>query len=614
MLDSRRYVIQAVFVVVGLVFLIKLFALQVVDKTYQLKAERNIIQTITQYPFRGLMYDREGKLIVYNEPMYDLMVVPRDVYVGDTATFCSLFEITEEEFVTNLQTAREYSSVKPSTFLKKLSHERYAQIQDHLHQFNGFFVNPRTVRKYAQPILANQVGYIGEVSPKDLEKDTADYYKSGDYIGITGLEKHYEDVLRGERGVNQKLVNVNGIEKGKYRDGELDVASIPGMNLRTTIDLKLQAYAEYLMEGKRGSVVAIEPSTGEILAMVSVPSYDPNQLSGKSFGKYFDEIKGDTTAPLFNRAIQAKYPPGSIFKTVQALIALDEGVIGPEEQLRVNLAALGDHAPAGLYDVARGIEFSSNNYFHDVMKKVIQQNADPSIFVDSRLGLEKWTAAVKRFGFGHPLGIDIDGEVSGTVPDVEMYDKMHGRGRWAYSGIYSLSIGQGELEVSPLQVANLAAIIANRGYYITPHLVKSIEENGEETQLSFEKHYTGKGDEYYPAIIEGMTRAVKKTAPRAVIKDITIAGKTGTAENGAKGEVYDHSVFMAFAPADAPKIAIAVYTENAGWGGRASGSIASLLIEKRIRGFIKKNGWNREKYVREKLYLEGLEETINFNN
>ena len=611
MLENRRIVVQGLFILIGVVFLVKLFAIQVTDNTYQLKAERNIVQTITEYPFRGLMFDREGKLIVYNEPMYDLMVVPRDAYVEDTTAFCNLFEITQDEFVTNFKKAREYSPVKPSIFLKKISHQKYGSIQDHMFKYSGFFVNPRTVRRYTQPILANQVGYIGEVSPRDLSRDTSDYYKSGDYIGITGLEKSYEDELRGERGESRKLVNVNGIEKGSFKDGELDIPSEPGNNLTTTIDLVLQTYAEKLMAGKRGSVVAIEPSTGEILAMVSVPSYDPNKLSGKNFGKYFDEIKSDTTAPLFNRAIQAKYPPGSIFKTVQALIALDEGVITPEEKLKVDLGALGDHAPAGLYDVSRGIEFSSNNYFHDVMEKVIRQGEDPSIFVDSRLGLEKWTEAVKKFGFGQKLGIDIDGEVTGTVPDVEMYDKMHGRDRWAYSGIYSLSIGQGELEVTPLQVANLAATIANKGFYYTPHLVKSIEENGETRQLTYEKNYTGKGDEYYPAIIDGMTKAVKKTAPRAVIKDIPIAGKTGTAENGAKGEVYDHSVFMAFAPADNPKIAIAVYTENAGWGGGASASTASLLIEKYLRGSINKTWWNREEYVLKKLYLEGLEKTIN---
>lgn len=608
MLENRRYIIQGLFILIGVVFLVKLFALQVVDKTYQMKAERNIVHTIVEYPFRGLMYDRNEKLIVYNEPIYDIMVVPRDVHVADTAEFCRLFDITKEDFLANMKKARAYSPVKPSAFLKKLSHQKYAEIQDNLYQFNGFYANPRTVRRYTKPILANEVGYIGEVSPRDLELDTTNYYKSGDYKGLTGLEQYYEKELRGERGVSRKVVNVNGIEKGNFKNGELDTASTPGKNLITTIDLELQAYAEKLMAGSRGSVVAIDPKTGEILVMVSAPSYDPNLLSGKNFGKYFQQIKNDTTAPLFNRAIQAKYPPGSIFKTVQALIALDEGVIDAYEPIKVTLGRLGDHAPAGMYDVARGIEHSSNNYFWEVMRRTVNQGVGNSIFTDTPIGLEKWTAAVKRFGFGSPLGIDIKGEVGGTVPDVNMYNRMHGERRWAYPTIYSLSIGQGELEVTPLQVANLAAIIANKGYYITPHLVKAIEENGVQKPLQFEKHYTGKGDEYYPAIIDGMVRAVKRTAGRALIPDIPIAGKTGTAENGKKDETLDHSVFMAFAPADDPQIAIAVYTENAGWGGGASGVTASLIIEKYLRGYIKETWAKREDYILNKKYLIGLQQ------
>ncbi|WP_286746538.1 penicillin-binding protein 2 [Roseivirga sp. UBA1976] len=610
MLENRRLVIQGLFIFVGLIFLIKLFALQVVDKTYQLKADRNIIHTITEYPFRGLMYDREKRLIVYNEPIYDLMVVPRDLYIGDTAEFCQLFDITEEQFRTNLQKAKEYSGVKPSALLKKIPHEKYAQIQDHMYKYSGLYVNPRTVRRYTKPILATQVGYIGEVSQRDLDRDTTNYYKSGDYKGLTGLEQYYEKALRGERGESRKLVNVNGIEKGSYKNGELDIPSVPGKNLITTIHLELQSYAEKLMAGKRGSLVAIEPSTGEILAMVSVPSYDPNQLSGKNFGKYFEQIKNDTTGPLLNRAIQAKYPPGSIFKTVQALIALDEGVIKPNEPIIVDRLRLGDHAPLGPYDVARGIEFSSNNYFWEVMRRTVNQNVSSSKFTDTHIGLDKWAEAVRRFGFGSPLGLDIPGEIGGTVPDAEFYHKKYPRekGSWAYSTIYSLSIGQGELEVTPLQVANLAAIIANRGYYVTPHLVKAYEENGEITELEYEKHYTGRGDEYYPAIIEGMVRAVKKTAGRAVIPDIPIAGKTGTAENGVKNESLDHSVFMAFAPADNPKIAIAVYTENAGWGGGASAVTASLVIEKYLRGYIKETWAKREDYILNKKYLIGLQQ------
>lgn len=609
MFENRRYIIQAIFIGVGLVFLVKLFALQVADDTYHIKAERNIIHRIIEYPFRGLMYDRNDELIVYNEPIYDLMVVPRDVYIADTADFCNLFKITEEDFLARMQKARKYSSVKPSAFLQKISHEEFALIQDHLYKFNGFYANPRTIRKYSQPLLANEIGYTGEVSPKQLEKDTTGYYKPGDYIGITGLEEYYEKELRGVRGESRKVVNVNGIEKGSYRNGELDIPAIPGKNLITTIDLKLQAYAEKLLDGKRGSIVAIEPSTGEVLVMASAPSYDPNLLTGRDFGKNFQIIRGDTTFPLFNRAIQAKYPPGSIFKTVQALIALDEGVISADEPLNIKTYYMGDHAPLGRYDVSAGIENSSNNYFYEVMKKTVNQGVSSNYFTDTHLGMEKWAEAVRNFGFGQKLGIDISGEEAGLVPDAEYYHKKYPKekGSWAYSTIYSLSIGQGELLVTPLQVANLAATIANRGYYIKPHLVSGFEENGVVTPIEHEKHYTGKGDDYYPAIIDGMKKAVKKTAPRALIKDIPIAGKTGTAENGVKNESLDHSVFMAFAPADDPKIAIAVYTENAGWGGGASASIASLIIEKYIRGEIKKTWWNREEYVLKKLYLKGLE-------
>ncbi|MCO6359454.1 penicillin-binding protein 2 [Roseivirga pacifica] len=609
MFENRRYIIQAIFIGVGLVFLVKLFALQVADDTYHIKAERNIIHRIIEYPFRGLMYDRNDELIVYNEPIYDLMVVPRDVYIADTADFCNLFKITEEDFLARMQKARKYSSVKPSAFLQKISHEEFALIQDHLYKFNGFYANPRTIRKYSQPLLANEIGYTGEISPKELERDTTGYYKSGDYVGVTGLEKYYEEQLRGVRGVSRKVVNVNGIEKGSFKNGEYDTAAVPGKNLITTIDLELQAYAEKLLAGKRGSVVAIEPSTGEVLVMASAPSYDPNLLTGREFGKNFKKIESDTTSPLFNRAIQAQYPPGSIFKTVQALIALDEGVISADEAIMVYNIHMGDHAPSGKYDVTRGIENSSNNYFYEVMRRTVNQGLSPSIFTDTHLGMEKWARAVEGFGFGSPLGIDIKGEAPGLVPDTEFYHKMYPKekGSWAYSTIYSLSIGQGELLVTPLQVANLAATIANRGYYIKPHLVSAFKENGVVTPIEYEKHYTGKGDQYYPAIIEGMKLAVEKTAPRALIKDIPIAGKTGTAENGVKNESLDHSVFMAFAPADDPKIAIAVYTENAGWGGGASASIASLIIEKYIRGEIKKTWWNREEYVLKKLYLKGLE-------
>ncbi|WP_317038911.1 penicillin-binding transpeptidase domain-containing protein [Roseivirga echinicomitans] len=576
--------------------MIKLFAIQVLDKDYRTKAERNIIQPIVQYPFRGLIYDRNKELIVYNEPVYDLMVVPKDVSIGDTTEFCELLGIEKEVFLENMKTARSYSRVKPSVFLKKISHEEYGRIQDLLYNFSGFFVNPRTVRGYASPILANELGYTGEISRRQLDRDTTGYYRSGDNIGITGLEEQYERLLSGKRGVSYKQVNVRGIEKGSFKDGALDTVSVPGTNLITTFDLELQTYAERLLAGKTGSIVAIDPSTGEILVMATAPTYEPKMLSGREFGKNFSQIALDSSKLLFNRAHMATYPAGSVFKTVQALIALDEGVIKADEQIFVNLNGIGDHAPAGYYDVARGIEKSSNNYFLEVMRRVVNQKKDPSIFTDSRIGLAIWAEAVKKFGFGAPLGIDIPGEASGLVPDVAYYDKIYKNKDWAYSTIQSLSIGQGEILVTPLQVANLAAIIANRGHYIQPHLVKGFEKEGVVTLKQFEKNFTGKGTDYYPAIIDGMKRSAQGT-PRAPIRGITIASKTGTAENGAKDETLDHSVFMAFAPVENPKIAIAVYIENAGWGGRAAATTASLIMEMYLKGYIEKDYRNREEYV-----------------
>lgn len=598
-MENRRYIVQGIFVLIGLVFLVKLFALQVIDTSYQFKAERNIIQPIIEYPFRGIIYDRNKKPIVYNEPIYDLMVVPKDVYVGDTVAFCDLLNITEEEFTQSLNKARKYSAVKPSSFYKKISNEQYASIQDQLYNYKGFFVNARTVRRYTSPILANELGYIAEVDPDELLNDTTNYYKSGDYIGKTGLEKQYESEMRGQRGVSYKMVNVRGIDKGSFNDGTYDTLSKPGNNIISTINTDLQTYAESLFKGKRGSAVAIEPSTGEILVMVSSPSYNPNDLSGRKFSDNFKTIASDTNNVLFNRATMAQYPPGSIFKTVQALVALDKNVIKADEQFFAQVvdSRMGDHAPSGYYDMAKGLEFSSNTYFLEVMKRVVNQGKSSNLFIDSELGLAEWTAAIKKFGFGSPLGLDLPGEKGGNVPDTAYYNKIYGKHRWAYSGIRSLAIGQGEVLVTPLQVANLAAIIANRGFYIKPHLVKAIEVNGTTENLSYEKINTGSHDEYYDAIYEGMARAVRKTAPRAIINDIEILGKTGTAENGVKDESLDHSVFMAFAPRENPTIAIAVYVENSGMGGRAAGMTASLIIEKYLRGYIKKNWYNREAYV-----------------
>ncbi len=606
MWESRRFVIQGIFILIGVIFLIKLFALQVLDENYATKAERNIIQRIIEYPFRGLIYDRDKELLVYNEPIYDLMVIPKDVRIPDTTAFCDLLSIDRETFLANMATSRKYSAVKPSAFLKKISQEEYARIQDMLYNYQGFFVNPRTVRGYTAPILANEVGYTGEISQRQLDRDTTGYYQSGDNKGITGLEEYYEKQLRGQRGVSYKKVNVRGIDKGYFKDGAYDTTSVPGINLITTIKKDLQAYAEKLLEGKVGSIVAIEPSTGEILVLATAPSYDPNLLVGKQFGENYQKLASDTTKPLYNRAYMGQYPAGSVFKTVQALIALDAGVIGANEQIYCDVTRIGDHAPAGYYDVARGIEKSSNNYFLEVMRRVVNQREDPNIFIDTPIGLAKWATAVRKFGFGSPLGLDVPGEAGGLIPDVQLYNRLIGERRWAYSNIQSISIGQGEILVTPLQVANLAAIIANRGYYVKPHLVKAFEKDGVTTPNIFEKNYTGNGTDYYQAIIEGMTRSAQGTF-RALIKDIPIASKTGTAENGAKDETLDHSVFMSFAPVENPQIAISVYVENAGWGSRAAATTAGLIMEKYLKGYIEKDWRNREEYVLKGDFLDDIQ-------
>ena len=607
MLENRRYVILSIFVLMGLVFLIKLFALQVTDESYKFRAERNTRTRIIEYPFRGLIFDRNQKLLVYNEPIYDLMMVPGNVYIADTARFCKMLNISPETFKENMKLPPGHSLARPIPFIRKISHEEYARIQDDMYNYGGFYINPRTVRKYASPILANELGYIGEISQSQLNRDSTGYYRSGDHIGLTGLERFYENELRGERGVSYKLVNVRGIQKGAYLDGTLDTLPQPGKNLITTLDKEVQEYAEWLMEGKRGSIVAIEPSTGEILTMVTAPSYDPNLMSGREFGNNFKMIAADTNKRLFNRAIQAVYPPGSIFKTVQALIALDEGVIRVGEKLKPRKKHLGGHAAIKPYDVPEGIRVSSNNYFYEVMEKVVQRGVEKNIFRDSRIGLAKWADAAKKYGFGSPLGLDMAGEEGGLVPDENYYDRLYKKYAWAFSTIYSLSIGQGELLVTPLQVANLGAIIANRGYYIKPHLVKGFEQNGKTEFLTFAKIATGNSTEYYPAIIEGMARAAGYTANMAKIRGIEIAGKTGTAENGIKGETIDHSVFMAFAPRENPKIAISVYVENAGWGGGAAAVTAALVMEKYLKREIDHRGWlDREAYIKESRYLNNL--------
>ena len=581
MRDQRPAVILLVIFLLSGILLVKLFAIQVLDDSFLKRAESNAIQRIVDHPYRGLVYDRSGKLMVFNNPIFDLMVVPREFHLKDTAKFCELFRISKEQLIEGYNSAKSYSKVKPSPLIKQLSNTDFARIQDFLVDYPGLFILTRSVRSYPSPTAAHALGYIGEISAGQLGRDTLSYYSQGDYVGLSGLEKYYEKELRGNKGVKYKMVNVRGMDKGPFKEGQYDTISIAGKNLTSTIDLDLQQFGELLMAGKTGSVVAIEPKTGEILAMISAPFYDPNQLTGAEFGKTYKVLNTDNSKPLFNRPIMATYPPGSIFKIVQSLIGLQEGVLTPNSTFACNKSLVACHNHPNPVNLFGAIRNSCNPYYHQAFRQIINREVSSNTFKDTEIGLNAWRESVLKFGLGAPLGIDMSGEKGGDIPSSKLYDRIYGAGHWKYSTIYSLSIGQGEMQVTPLQMANLAAIFANKGYYYTPHLIKEVDGDPKKIPTKFqEKKFVGVDARHFDLIQEAMVEAIYGTAARAVMTDLVIAGKTGTAQN-PHGE--DHSVFIAFAPKDNPKIAIAVYVENAGWGGRAAASTASLMIEKYIR-------------------------------
>jgi len=584
MKDQRPTVILFVIFFVGAVLLIKLFMIQVVDDSFMKRAENNAIQRVVDHPYRGLVYDRNGKLMVFNNPIFDLMVVPREFTLTDTVRFCTLFNVSKEELIEGYNAAKNYSRVKPSPLIKQISNADFARIQDFLVDYPGLFIMTRSVRAYPTPTASHALGYIGEISATQLERDSLGYYDQGDYVGLSGLERYYEEELRGTKGVKYKMVNVRGVDKGPFKEGEYDTISVAGKNITSTIDLELQRYGELLMNGKTGSVVAIEPKTGEILAMISAPFYNPNQLTGAAFGKTFQKLNVDASKPLFNRPIMATYPPGSIFKIVQSLIGLQEGVLTPESTFSCNRSLVACHNHPSPVDLFGAIRNSCNPYYHQAFRQIINREVSSNTFKDTEIGLNAWREKVLKFGLGSPLGVDMSGEKGGDIPSSALYDRIYGSGRWKYSTIYSLSIGQGEMQVTPLQMANLAAIFANKGYYYTPHLIKEMDGDPKKIPAKFQqRHEVGVDARHFNLIQDAMAEALYGTANRAVIEDLVIAGKTGTAQN-PHGE--DHSVFIAFAPKEDPKIAIAVYVENAGWGGRAAASTASLMIEKYIKGKI----------------------------
>ncbi len=588
-LSDRKFIIIGVFILVGLIYISRLFYIQVVDDTYKLDARNQAFRYTTEFPIRGYIYDRNNKLLVYNEAAYDLMVLPKNVKNIDTMDFCDLLGLTKEQFLKKMKKAIQApnSPRKESVFEKQLSPKDYASLQEVLYRFPGFFVQSRTLRKYPKKIAAHMLGYIGEADKRTTEKDP--YYREGDYLGISGIEKSYEKVLRGKKGMHIIMKDVNNRDMGSYMDGLYDTAAISGKPLTTTLDADLQEYAELLMQNKIGSVVAIDPSTGEILAIVTSPTYDPNLFVGRARNKNFVELSQDSIGkPLFNRSTMASYPPGSTFKLVMALIGLNEGVLTAQTRYPCarGYPPLGGrpkcHPHGSPMDLEGAIGTSCNSYFSYVFKSVIEDKK----YHNTYKAYANWREIATSFCLGTKTGSDLANELRGNVPSIGYYDKIFGQGSWKASTVISLGIGQNELGITPLQNANLVAIIANKGWYYTPHIVKAIDGNPNDTLLDrFKvKNYTKiKDTAIYNIVIAGMSKAVEGgTAASLKIEGIPYCAKTGTAQNSGK----DHSVFVCFAPKDNPKIAIGILIENAGFGSTYAGPIARLMMEKYLKGEI----------------------------
>lgn len=590
--SHRKYIIGGVFIVVGLAFLIRLFIIQVISEEYKLAAQNSGVRPVVRYPDRGVVFDRNGKVLVYNRRVYDLMVTLRDMDVGDTASFCHFLGITKAQFEERIKAVRSdknFSSFRPAVFLKQLSEADFARIQDILIDYPGFFVTDRSVRAYPHSSLANALGYTAEISAQQLESEEGAYYRPGDFIGKSGIEKSYEIPLRGKKGVKFILTDVRGLERGSYKNGIYDTLPEPGADLTATIDLELQQYGEQLMLNKTGSIVAIEPSSGEILTIVSAPSYDPNMLTGgNNFSKSYLQLQKNPLKPLYNRPMMATYPPGSIFKLAQALIAEQENIADEKTTFPCNKQLVKCHNHPSPLNLKGAIKNSCNPYFYALVKRIVEQNGGGSNTETMEENLDEWNKYMQAFGFGHPMGTDIPGEKGGRIPTSKYYNKKYGEGHWRYPTIYSISIGQGEVDVVPVQMANLAAMIANRGFYYIPHIIKKIGRSGSKLPKYKEKQMSGISSELFTPVVDAMEEVVLGgTATRAALQGVSICGKTGTAQN-SRGK--DHSVFIAFAPKENPKIAIAVYVENSGFGGTWAAPIASLMIEKYLKGKVERVG------------------------
>lgn len=587
----RQLLLSILIGITGITFIGRLFYLQIYSSGgHDLYAD-NAIRKVYDYPKRGFVYDRNGTLLVDNQPSYDVMFIPREVKSLDTVDFCNLLKITKEDFIAIYNKAYNYSPRLPSVFIPQLTKEDYAALQEKMRKFEGFYIQKRSLRHYQTSIGANVLGDIGEVNNAIIEKDP--YYKMGDLIGKQGIEISYEETLRGVKGIKFIQKDRFNRDLGPYKNGVYDTLPQQGKDITITIDAKLQEYGELLMEHKRGGIVAIEPSSGEILMMVTAPSYNPNLLVGRARSRNFTKLYNDTIAkPLFDRGLKAQYPPGSPFKVINALIGLQENVVTTQEQFSCRLGyylgsrrLTGCHAHSSPLSMNEGIAQSCNAYFANVYRRIIDKNGNPSE------GMDTWSNHVKSFGLGNYLGYDLKIGNKGRIPDSDFYDSWYGKNRWASTYNISNSIGQGEVESTPIQLANMIAAIANRGYYYTPHIIKNIESESIDKKFTT-PNYTTIDKVHFEPIVQGMFDVYNKgTAYSLRVPDIEICGKTGTAENfmkinGVQTQLTDHSIFVAFAPKDNPKIAIAVFVENGYWGSRFAGKMASLIIEKYIKGVV----------------------------
>lgn len=578
---------------VAVIYGIRLFDLQINDKSYKESADSNAFLKKTIYPSRGLIRDRNGELIVFNQPAYDVMLVPRDVTEFDTVDFCNTLNITREQLEKRFADMRDkrlnpgYSAYTPQVLMTHLSAEDYGRFQEKLYRYSGFYLQQRVLRQYNHNSAANVLGNIREVNARDIERDP--YFAPGDYTGDLGVEKSYDKYLRGIKGAEILIRDANGRIKGRYEDGAHDIAPVSGRDLTLSIDIKLQEYAESLMVGKRGAVVAIEPTTGEILCMVSSPNYDPSLLVGRQRGENYARLVKDDSKPLFDRALQAAYPPGSTFKPTQGLILLQENIIDLHTSFPCHHGYIngglrvGCHAHGSPLALKPALQTSCNAFFCWGFKSMIDRRKK---YGTSANAFEVWKNYLVEMGYGYKLGVDLPGENRGFIPNAKYYNGHYGEGRWSANTIISVSIGQGEVLATPLQIANLCATIANRGWYITPHVVQEIQDTVMPADLLV-KHNPKIDRKYYEAVAEGMRMAVTGgTCRKANLADIEVAGKTGTAQN-PHGK--DHSAFIGFAPYDNPRIAVAVYVENAGFGATFGVPIGSLVIEKYLKGQIADN-------------------------